>query len=96
MVFAALAKWQEYYSSSTEVQEGLLIVFSNIVRVVVGLATRFGQASATSAVTVDSEMYRAYGSLIESTVARKDQIFDNMWAASVKSELGSQCKYNLR
>lgn len=92
MIFAALAPWQEYFSSSTEVQEGLLVVFSNIVRVVAGISTRFGQASATSATTIDSEMHRAYGGLIDSTVARKDQIFDYMWAASIKSELGTQCE----
>lgn len=90
LTLAALVPWQEYYSSSTEVQQSLVTVYSNVVRTVVGIASRFGQASGRSAATIDSEVYRMYGGLIESTYARRDQIFDYMWAAAIKSEVGTQ------
>lgn len=91
--FGALVPWQEYYSSSTDIQQSLSVVFSNVVRVVVGVASHFGQATGASATLIESEVSRKYGSLVESTYSQRDQIFDYMWAAAVKSEVGSHGTY---
>lgn len=104
---ASLVHYHDYFVSSTEVQQSLSIVFSNVVRLVVGVASQFGQAkssqseafpalstaniltsSAASSTAISSEIYRNYGGLIESTYARRDQIFNMLWHSSITTEVG--------
>lgn len=40
-----------------------------------------------------SEIYNAYGSLIETTYVRRDAIFDLLWMTTINAELGPSGKF---
>lgn len=88
LAIGALSPWQQHFTS-TEIQRTLSVIFSNVVRISIGIAANFGQDGKASVTTIDSKIYRSYGELIESTYYLRDQVIDYMWSASVSVEAGS-------